>query len=289
MEGFSKDTGFRLLGLLVGAVVLVVLLSSPSMLFASNVSFIDTELSYASSDSNPIISRMVVGDSEWFSSFPCNVSGWTCREYDATAVEARLDADVLLLRRYVDPNSGFPVFFCITHSANMSSFHPPPLCYGVAGYEVVSESTKNIEISDVSWADAPFYSGWENHSDRYLSSGESISMKRLDLQKVVEDKVVENKVVLYLYVKQYEGNNDEVTLIRVSAVAPTEARMDETLSACKNFSSVVVPLLFEVQESEPSIAASLLNAGLGGWSVLLVCIVSPFLVGLIPNIRKKNR
>lgn len=275
------------IGLLAFSVVLIVLFSSTSSIFAKEVTVIDTELNRRTGNEQGILSKIDIGNSSWFQQFPKNISGWTSMDYDYEKFQDRLDADVLIMRRYTDPVTHQSVFFLITHSDNRSSFHPPIVCYPALGYTILDENVENVFVKNVSWAAKPLYSTWENKSEMYATTKTPMSVKKLELEKTKNGNVIERKVVLYFYVKDTDITSDEVTMVRVSSVFPTSKTYDESLKICSSFAGEVFPHLFEMQPEEPSIIQNLLNMGFTGIITLMVVLLMPLAIIIFPYIKRK--
>jgi hypothetical protein len=277
----------KFIGFFVLVIVIITLVSSPSMLLARNVTVVGTELSYSTGNEKNIRTKMDLGDLNCFSSFPKNISGWNSMDYDTMRYQDLLDADVLLMRRYKEPVSSQPVFFLITYSDNLSSFHPPIICYPSLGYDVVSESVEKIPIMDVSWAEKPLYATYENKSDAFFDSDDMISVKKLDLAKYKKDVLVERKVVLYFYLKNEFSVSNAVTLVRVSAVVPSNDTYEDTLALCKAFCAEAMPHMFKIAEEDDSVAASLVKAGPVGWFGIVSLLFVPVVIMFYPGIKKR--
>jgi len=282
-EDYSK-----LIGFIVFALALILLLSSPSMLLAKTVDMIGTELSYITDNEQTIRVKMDLGNSEHVRTFPASMNGWTSSDYDTTRLAENLDADTMLMRSYIQPNSIQPVFFLIMHSDNRSSFHPPIICYPALGYTIVEEGTAIVPVNNESWAEEkPLYKTWEDKAEELGFFNETITVKKLIVIKESDGEITERRIVLYFYVKNSFLSADDVTMIRVSAVAPTNGAYDETMNTCKDFMGKTIPYLFEKQQEEDSIAISLAKSGLGGWILIVVILAVPFLIMFYPELKRK--
>jgi hypothetical protein len=285
--GNSEDH-CKFIGFFVLVIVIITLFSSPSLLLSKTITVIGTELSYSTSNEKQIRTRIDLGHKNCFRSFPKNISGWESMEYDTTVLGRQLDADVLLMRRYKDPINSQPVFFLITHSDNHSSFHPPIICYPSLGYTIIEETLENIFVKNVSWAEKPFYSTFENKSGLYFNADTPISVKKLTVIKERGGTIVEKRVVLYFYVKNAALSSNEVTMVSVSSVVPSEERYEETLTLCKTFAGLAFSYLFEMQPEDESIVMSLIKSGIGGISVVIGLIAMPFSIILYPWMKRKR-
>ena len=128
-----------LLGLLVLALVIALLLTTPASMFSPGVTFIDSELYRSSGDEAYVRTKMDFGNSEHVNAFPHQFSVWQGYDYDTAALKESLGADIILLRGYVRPGLYQPIFFLLMQARTESSFHPPPICYPAMGYEIEAE------------------------------------------------------------------------------------------------------------------------------------------------------
>ena len=173
------------------------------------------------------------------------------------------------------------------HSNNRSSFHPPVVCYPALGYTIVEEGKEYVTVKNANWVEKPLYQIWEDQADELGVFKGTITVKKLVVIKESDGMVTERRVMLYFCVKGGFSPSATVTMIRVSAVAPTSGSYDETMSTCKEFMGEAVPYLFEMRPEEDSIAVSLIKSGLGGWSVIVILLASPFLIMFYPQIKRK--
>ncbi|GAH60937.1 unnamed protein product, partial [marine sediment metagenome] len=227
MKSFFEEYS-RVIGMLALTFVVVILLSTPSMLFAKPLTMIDTELSRASGGETSVRAKMDFGNNEHVRAFPNAIGDWTGANYNTTRIEKSLAADVMLLRAYSNPKLYQPVFFLIMQSNNRSSFHPPIVCYPALGYTIEEEGKEMIPVQNVSWIEEPLYTKPGNKTRIYPNR--TISAKKLIVVKESNGKVTERRVVLYYYVKENPFASDTVTMVRVSALAPTEGSYDGILN-----------------------------------------------------------
>ena len=248
---------------------------------------IGTELSYASEDDQPIQVKMDLGSNEHISAFPVSMDGWESSDYNTTRLAKSLDAGAMLMRSYIQQDTFQSVFFLIMHSNNRSSFHPPTICYPSLGYTIVEEGKECVTVKNASWVEKPLYQIWEDQADELGIFNGTITVKKLIVTKGSGGMVTERRVVLYFYVKDGFSSSATVTMIRVSAVAPTSGSYDETMSACKEFMGETVQYIFEMKHKEDSIAVSLIRSGLGGWCLIVVLFAIPTLIMFYPQIKRK--
>ena len=80
---------------------------------------------------------------------------------------------------------------------------------------------------------------------------------------------------------------DELTMVRVSALAPVDMPYDGVLSLTKDFMGEVVPYLFEFyEEKEEIIAAHLAESGTGRL-LIAVLILIPLAIIIYPRWRRR--
>jgi hypothetical protein len=290
----EKDTNFieeysLLIGFLLLAFVIIILLSTPSSILASSITTIDTELSHASGDETLVRTLMDFGNNEHIAAFPMVIGDWRGNDYDTAKLKESLGADVMLLRAYSHPEIRQLVFFHILQSNNLSSFHPPIVCYPALGYAIEEEGKENISVQNVSWATKPMYPVLESRKEECGCFNGTFSAKKLIVVKESKEdgKVTERRVVLYFYVKDNPLSSDTVTIVRVSALAPADGSYESALNICKDFMGDTFPYMFEFREGEDIIAVQLAKSGIGGWLIIGALVSVP--IGIIVYLRIKKR
>jgi len=284
-EEFSLLIGFTLLGF-----VSIILLSTPSSILASSITTIDTELSHASGDAMSVRTQMDFGNSEHVAAFPVITGDWRGTDDDTAKLKESLGADVMLMRAYSHPEIRQLVFFHILQSNNRSSFHPPIVCYPALGYTIEEEGRTNISVHNVSWASEPLISTWESRKEECGCFNGTFSAKKLVVTKEsnTDGKVTERRVVLYFYVKDNPISSDTVTVVRVSALAPTDGSYEGVLDICKDFMGDTFPYMFEFREEEDIIAVQLAKSGIGGWLIMGALVSMPIGIIVYPRIKKRK-
>ena len=117
----------------------------------------------------------------------------------------------------------------------------------------------------------------------------SINANKLVVFKESNGKVTERRVVLYFYVKEKPILEDELTMVRVSALAPIDMSYDGVLSLTKDFMGEVIPYLFEFyEEKEEIIAAHLAKSGTGRL-LMVVLFLIPLAIIIYPRLRGRYR
>jgi hypothetical protein len=281
MKSFFEEYS-RLIGLVWLTFVVILLFSSPSMIFAKSITTIDTELSHASGDETPVRARMDFGNVEHMDTFPMTIGDWSGSEFAASErYKESLGADMLFMRAYSRPGIPHHVFFTIIQSNNRSSFHPPIVCYPALGYTVKEETADRVLISNTSWVEPPLFGTWKKRENR------SISVKKLEVTKEAADgSVKERRAVLYFYVKDNPLTSDTVTMVEVSSVIPTDGSDDGMLDVSKEFMADTIPYMFELRPEGDIIIVSLVKLGIVGWLAIAVLLGLPLLVILYPKLKK---
>lgn len=283
------DEYCRIIGLLLLVFVIIFLLSSPSTLFAKTITTIDTELSHASKDAMLIRAKMDFGNNEHIRAFPNNIGGWVGSDYNTTRVAESLGADVMLMRNYVNPETFQPIIFLIAQSKNRSSFHPPVVCYPALGYTIEKEGKAWIPVQNMSWVGEPLYTQPTKrlHRHSYLT----FPVKKLIVVKKsnVDGKVTQRRVVLYFYVKESPFSPDTFTMIRVSALAPTEGSYDEILNLTTEFMGNTIPCMFEMRKEEPILFIRLASGSVTGKVAIGFLLLVPLAIIFYPQIKRRQK
>ncbi|RLG23640.1 hypothetical protein DRN76_05100 [Methanosarcinales archaeon] len=290
MKSFFEEYS-RIIGLLLLALLFILLFSTPSTFFARSITTIDTELSHASGREIMVEMKMDFGNNEHMRAFPRHINGWKGSDYNTERVAKSLGADVMLMRAYLHPESYQPVFFLIVQSRNRSSFHPPVVCYPALGYTIEEEGKEEIPVHNVSWVAKPIYSISESRKEERGYFNGTISSKKLVVSKESNGRVTERRVVLYFYVKEGISSND-ITMIRVSAIAPTEGSYEGVLNLTRAFMGETVPYMFEPQQKQPTMFTLITSNSVTGKLTVLLLLIIPFLLIFYPqlrNLKRKNR
>jgi len=283
MKSFFEEYS-KIIGLLLLVFVIIILFSTPSMLLAKSITTIDTELSHASDDDYFVRAKMDFGSNEHIQAFPKQIGDWNASDYNTTGIGKRLRADVMLLRAYSHPKSYQPVFFLIMQSKNRSSFHPPIVCYPALGYMIEEEGKAEIPVRNISWVEESLFGTAEKVSNVTISAKKLIVVKESEDENGTK-KVTERRVVLYFYVKESPFASDTVTVVRVSALAPTEGSYDGILNVTQEFMGDTLPCMFELQREEPLVLFILIGS-LAGKVVAGMLFLAPLAIIFYPQIRK---
>ena len=274
LEEYSRIIGFLLL-----MFVVILLLSTPSMIFAHAITMIDTELSYATDEALTVRSKLDFGNNEHMRALSNEIGGWIGSDYDTAGVAERLGADVMLMRDYINPDTFQPVILLVLQSNNRSSFHPPIVCYPALGYTIEEEGTVEIPVQNMSWVEGPWFGAVQ-----HLYPNVTVTAKKLIVTKQSGGKVTDRRVVLYFYVKNSPFTSDTTTMVRVSALAAPEGSYDGILNLTTTFMAYTVPCMFELRQDEDPVILILMATNIGKLMVGLILLL-PLLVMFYPRIR----
>jgi len=192
----------------------------------------------------------------------------------------------MLSRAYRHPDFSKPVFFLIVQSTNLSSFHPPIVCYPAMGYEIEEEGAEPVHIENASWAQGP----WRSEREGLIFKGE-MNIKKLVIVKRTKGEITERRVVLYYYVKDERMSvPNEITMVRLSALAPLTGSYQDTLEPMKKLASDTFPEMFEVKPEERMIAEILvIEHGIIGLLAITALVSAPIIFMLFPLLRAMRR
>ena len=266
-----------IIGVLVFTVVVSILLLPPSMILARTVTFIDTKSYRASSDQTFVRTKMDLGNAEHMRKFPTSIGEWKGIDYETSQIEEALNADVILMRAYQSPSFYQPIFLLIMQSSDPGTFHGPRNCYTILGYLIEEEEKEELPLLNVKQV-----SYWRSEAEQNIAI--SMNVSKLLLLKKSNGEITERRVVLYFYVKgpMYK---DELTLVRVSALAPIDISYDGVLSLTKEFMGEVIPELFEFYEETDEMLAASLAKSVAGRLLLAVLVIIPLAIIFYPRLR----
>jgi len=223
---------------------------------------------------------MNIGNIEHMRQFPKTIGKWKVVDYETSQIEERLNADVILMRAYQSHSFYQPIFLLIIKSNDLGSFHRPPVCYSALGYQIEEKGREEIPLLNVEWV-----SYWRSKAEQNVTT--SINANKLVVFKESNGKVTERRVVLYFYVKERPASEDDLTMIRVSALVPVDMSYDGVLSLTRDFMGEVVPYLFVFYEGEEEIMAAHLAKSGAGWLLMTVSIMIPLAIMVYPWWRRR--
>ena len=287
MKSFFEEYS-KIIGLILLALVVILLFSTPSTFFSRSITTIDTELSHASGKEIMVEMKLDFGNNEHMHAFPMHIGSWKGSDYNTEGVAKSLGADVMLMRAYSHPESYQPVFLLIVQSRNRSSFHPPVICYPALGYTIEEEGKEKIPVHNGSWVAKPMYSIPESRKEDMGYFNGTISSKKLIVLKESNGKVTERRVVLYFYVKEGIPSKD-ITMIRVSSLAPTKGSYEGVLDLTRAFMGETIPYMFEPKERQPTMFTIITSNSITGKLAVLLFLIIPFLLIFYPQIRNLKK
>lgn len=281
-----KQTYRTTIGMIALVCVLTSLLSTPGMVSPGGVSLIDTQIQGSSGKVIFVRTRLDFANPEQMEQFPRTIEEWRSTSYDWSRLKERLGADVLLSRAYRHHNFSAPVFFLIIQGTNMSSFHPPVVCYPALGYEIEEEGKVVVPITNASWAAG----SWRSEKEGSVFKGE-MSVKKLVLVKRSGDgEITERRIALYYFVKDERMSVlNEVTMVRLSALTDLSGSYQADLERMNKLAGDTFPAMFEVRPEERMIVEILImEHGVPGFLVITILVSVPIIFMLLPYIRRKR-
>jgi len=266
------------LGLLILAAVITVMVGTPTMFFGKSTSFIYSNLSDPKSNQTYVRTNMDFGDSERIQEFPMEVGDWTGKSYDTNPWMEQLGADVALMRGYRKPGTQY-IWFLAMQSKSRSSFHPPEVCYPAMGWEITEEGFVEIPGEEASWIEKPLY-------PKFSKQKTTVRLKKLLVAKDTGRSAKERRLVLYFYVKHAEigAASDVVTMIRISAIAPSEGSYESLLEREEELLLEFIPYMFDPGEREDMIIVRLAKMGFGGVFLILISFSIPLALIFYPQL-----
>ena len=274
----------KIIGLLMLAFVIIMLFSTPSMIFAKRVTMIGTELSYATSYELPVRTKLDLGNTEHLQAFPKKIGEWSGYDYNTTGLKEALGADVMLMRAYSHPKLYQPIFLLVMQSQNRTSFHPPIVCYPALGYTIEDEGLETITVQNASWIEDPWLAKPDMRRNETF-----LPVKRLVVVKQGADtvRVTERRVVLYFYVKEPPLGSDAISMVRVEALAPTGGSYDSILTVSREFMGETIPCMFELQRPERVLFSSLAAGSFFDKLSLILLLLAPLPVIFFHELRAR--
>lgn len=253
-------------------VVLAILLSTPSMVVAKSVAVVDTELREDGASPQRVLTTMDLGKPD---ALPRKLGRWNAtQQYAWDDVGTLLHANALLSRDYARPGLHQPVNLLILQSANVTSFHPAPVCYRAQGWDVHDDGLLvPVPIPNATWAQP----GWISDDAPGTFHG------NLTAKALVATKEGDERVALYVYLKKSDwAVTRDVTWIRVEIGVPPGTDPTDAVAAMRDLLGEAVPYMFRFEAGEePVLGQALLhNYGLlGGLAIVaLVSVPSGFIV-----------
>ncbi len=265
-----------ILGVSILIVVLVFLLSSSDLFFASGVTFIDTDLYRSTGDETYVRTQMDFGDTEYMNRFPLQIGDWRGFPYDSEGVREQLGADTAVQLGYISSVGYDPIFLSIVQAKTDTSFHPPVVCYSAAGYDIQEEGQEYILISDTHWT--------QENSDM------SLPLKKLVIVKESDGVISDRRIALYFYVKGNQFTTDTITMIRYEAIAPLEGSYELILDEQKKLVVDTIPYMFAPDQEEEwnPIVLEIAGWGVAGYFIIVFMLSIPLAIIVFPRTKWGN-
>ena len=234
MRHFLEEYG-TIVGLILLAVIVIVLLSSPESIF-SNLSTVDTGLNYKTPNEVWVKSRInltFIQNKTLFTEFPKIIGSWEGVQFHAEEKRAKLvfGTDIVLVRKYY--NGERDIQFVFVKGENSTDVIHPVRCFG-RSWNVTEQGIESVHPE-----------GWNatvNVNKLYAQSGNATD------------------VVLYWFM--WSGAQRSVkNCIMVMVVTPVYYNESENtpLSALKDFSSGIIPRMYEYRPKSDIIGKQLIN------------------------------
>ena len=278
---------FRItIGMLTLIFILTLLFSTPGMISAGGVSLIDTQIQGSSGKEMFVRTKLDFANPEQMEQFPRTVGEWHSTSYDWSRLKESLGADVLLSRAYRHPGYSNPIFFLIIQGTNMSTFHPPVVCYPALGYEIEEEGKVEVPVENASWAAGP----WRTELEGSVFKGNMSVKKLVVVRRSGNDKITERRIALYYFVKDERMSvANEVSMVRLSALTHLSGSYRADLEQMKKLAAATFPEMFDVRPKENMLVEILIiEHGVLGYVVIATLLSAPVIFVLLPFIRKKR-
>jgi hypothetical protein len=264
-----------LAGIGVLAIVVLLLLASPSSIFSSMVTVIGGDPNKSTTDQVSVITKTDFNDPEKMKLFPYDIGKWHGQDYDAGNMTGILKADIVLIRGYDPETFAQPLFLIVVQGNADSSIHEPHYCFP----NIVEQSREDLVVTNPSWS----------------SGRSSITIplnKLVSAPQNLNGQIKERRLVLYFYVKGNQLYDDSVTLVEIQGLAPLQGSYETTLNEEKEFISQVVPYMFEPGVNSNKwhpIAASMAERGAIGYIGIVVIVLIPVTMIVYPILRRRGK
>lgn len=197
--------------------------------------------------------------------FPKQLGDWSGFDYKyPDLVYKDLNADILMSRSYSKVN-GTPVWIDFINSKAGESFHKQNACVTGAGWDIDRESVAEFKIAD---PPNPFVKLYAN---------------RLDISK--GDR---KQVMVYWFMFKKFGENDAVTMIRISSPVYNNKTTD-TFNLIKNFvEDQLFDAMYKRGEADDTTTAEYMLRKFGNKGIAMVILILLIPVGIIITGFKKR-
>lgn len=249
--------------------VIGLLLSTPSMIFARKVDVIDTELRDNGANPQRVLTKYDLADPKELAKIPKTLGAWNMtKQYAWDNVATLLNTNVLLSRDYARSDLFQPVNLLIIESHNVSSFHPAPVCYRAQGWDLPEGEGEltNVAIQDVSWAQHQ----WLSPDDVGHFKG-NLAARLLTASKIDAHGEPLKRIALYVYLKHEDWRvTQQITWVRVEMSVTPETTAAQAFPILADLLANTVPGLFTFETSDEATLAETLLGHYGPWGWLAV-------------------
>ncbi len=239
-------------GLILLAVIVIVLLSSPESIF-SNLSVVDTGLNYNTPNEvwvKSLLNLTFIQNKTLFIEFPKIIGNWEGVQFhseEKTAKEIFM-TNIVLVRKYY--NGERSIQFVLVKGENSTDIIHPVACFGIA-WNITEHGIESVQPN-----------GWNNAT--------------LNVNKLYAKHGNATKVVLYWFM--WSGAQRSVKnclMVMISTPVYYNESENTSLSILKDFSSEIIPKMYEYKPKSDLIGKQLIdNFGIFGviFEILLIGI-----------------
>jgi len=277
-----KKFGLRItFGVVLFSAVIAVLISSYQELFLHGIWMIDTELNESGGSAFFVRTKMDFGESTHVESLVPQINQWySTGDYDWDYIKEALGADAMLVRGYTRSDIYQVVFLLLAQSNDLSSFHPPPVCFRAQGYEIEEERTVSFPVGKTEWA----ASHWRSEAEGNVFKGGFDAKLVVISKKSVTGEVNERMAVLYYYVKHGKVLPDKITMVQVSTQVPIDTSYERGLELLKELMGDSIPVMFEPEKIETEATAMVIVHKYGAFGYLMIvgALMLPIVIAVFP-------
>ncbi|PKN03952.1 MAG: hypothetical protein CVU74_09390 [Deltaproteobacteria bacterium HGW-Deltaproteobacteria-9] len=279
MSEFRKDYAV-VIAVLAEMLAVAIVLSTPGMILAEGVSAIDTRADLSTGTGIFVRTKMDFASNESLKKFPKTVGEGndTWESYSdyprSSQLAVVLDAETMIFRPYT-PDGYVSVDFLAVLSTNVSSFHPPEVCYQTVGqgWKVENSTIDYLTVTNATWIEDPLF-------PLDVPYNTSIPVRKLMISKTPEGtNTTHRQWVLYFYLKNSRLSvTNSIIMLRYSVYFGSTGVVNgtEALGLLKDFAGKSIPHLFEFRKQEAPIGAIIVyRYGFGGALLVSAMVTAP--------------
>jgi len=282
-----RSSNFRIAsGIVLLLIVIIVLVTNAKTILMQGITIIDTEIQQEGDDAHFVRTRMDFGSTKHMNTFPTEFEDWeSIEEYDWSDIKKDLGGDMQLARAYTREDLYQPVFLTIARSDDVSSFHPPPVCYRAQGYKVEEKGKTVFPVDDNSWA----YEQWRSIQEGNIFKGEISTNILIIYKETPQGGMTERRILLYYYVKDNRVVAEHMTTVQVSALAPVSLSYEDTIDLLRELMGNALPILFEPRDYQDDMISEKMvdSFGFFGWVLIVGALGTPFGIIFWPVIERR--